>query len=159
MLVRCRSTVLLVAPMLWIIWPQSTQPQSSNGMSAGTTASVEASKPEDELKNPVKPTPESLGVAKKIFGYDCAMCHGSSADGKGDLAASMGLKMSDWRDSQRIVALSDGEIFHLIVKGKGRMVGEGDRYSVEIVWDLVNYVRTFGKNEVATLPKTPAASH
>jgi mono/diheme cytochrome c family protein len=155
MFVLSGYTVVLIAPLLWIIWPQNTQPQGSNGMSAGTTASVEASKPEDELKNPVKPTPESLAEAKKIFSYDCAMCHGSSADGKGDLAASMGLKMSDWRDSQRITALSDGEIFHLIVKGKGRMVGEGDRYSVETVWDLVNYVRTFGKSEVATLPKTP----
>jgi mono/diheme cytochrome c family protein len=155
MLVFARYAVLLIASFLWLAWPHNVRQENSNA--AGTAASVEASKPEDELKNPVKPTPESLAEAKKIFGYDCAMCHGSAADGKGDLAASMGLKITDWRDSQRIAALSDGEIFHLIVKGKGRMLGEGDRYSVETVWDLVNYVRSFGKSEVATLPKTPAS--
>src|SRR5438128_2512367 len=28
-------------------------------------------------ENPVKATPEVLAAAKKIFGYDCAMCHGA----------------------------------------------------------------------------------
>ncbi|MGA9967071.1 MAG: hypothetical protein WBQ10_17875 [Terriglobales bacterium] len=26
--------------------------------------------------NPVKPSPESLARGKKIYGYDCAVCHG-----------------------------------------------------------------------------------
>jgi hypothetical protein len=61
----------------------------------------------------------------------------------------MGLKMSDWRDSSMITAMSDGEIFDVIVKGKGKMTGEGDRASNEKVWELVNYVRSFVKNGAA----------
>jgi hypothetical protein len=61
----------------------------------------------------------------------------------------MGLKMSDWRDSSMITAMSDGEIFDVIVKGKGKMTGEGDRASNEKVWELVNYVRSFAKNGAA----------
>jgi hypothetical protein len=68
------------------------------------------------------------------------MCHGTAGDGKGDLAASMGLKMNDWRDSSALGAMPDGEIFDIIVKGKGKMIGEGDRASSEQVWALVNYV-------------------
>lgn len=98
-----------------------------------------------EKKNPVKATPEVLAAAKKIFGYDCAMCHGANGDGKGDLVESMSLKMKDWHDSTVIDGLSDGEIYDLIVKGKDKMVGEGDRLAPAKVWGLVNYVRSLAK--------------
>jgi mono/diheme cytochrome c family protein len=112
-------------------------------------ASQEATQSSTDRKNPIKPTPENLADAKKFFRYDCAMCHGAAGDGKGDLAASMGLKMSDWRDSSVITAMSDGEIFDVIVKGKGKMTGEGDRASNEKVWEPVNYLRSFAKNGAA----------
>ena len=35
--------------------------------------------------NPVKPSPESLARGKKIYSYDCAVCHGKNGDGKGDI--------------------------------------------------------------------------
>ena len=45
--------------------------------------------------NPVKPTPESQAHAKKVWGYDCALCHGEKGDGKGDVADSMKLTLKD----------------------------------------------------------------
>jgi len=110
-----------------------------------------------EHKNPVMPTPETLANAKKFFGFDCAMCHGVTGDGKSDLAASMDLKMNDWHDSSVLAKMSDGEIFDLIVKGKGKMTGEGDRVSSERAWELVNYVRALAKNDTAAVPKTGAS--
>ena len=98
-----------------------------------------------DRKNPVKPTPEVLAASKKIFGYDCAMCHGANGDGKGDLVESMSLKMKDWHDSTAVNAMSDGDIYDLIVKGKDKMVGEGDRLAPAKVWGLVNYVRSLAK--------------
>jgi mono/diheme cytochrome c family protein len=96
-------------------------------------------------ENPVKSSPEVLAAAKKVFGYDCAMCHGDNGNGKGDLVESMSLKMKDWHDPAVLTGLSDGEIFDLIVKGKDKMVGEGDRLAPAKVWGLVHYVRTFAK--------------
>jgi mono/diheme cytochrome c family protein len=96
-------------------------------------------------ENPVKPTPEVLAAAKKVFGYDCAMCHGVGGDGKGELVESMGLKVKDWHDPAVLSGISDGDIYELIVKGKDKMVGEGDRLAPAKVWGLVNYVRTFAK--------------
>jgi hypothetical protein len=81
------------------------------------------------------------------------MCHGPAGDGKSDLAASTKLKMNHWRDSSKIPAMSDEGIFELILKGKGRMIGEADRYLAETVCRLVNYVRTFGKKDAAAVPE------
>ena len=96
-------------------------------------------------ENPVKASPEVLAAAKKIFGYDCAMCHGLNGDGKGELVESMKLKMKDWHEADALGGISDGEIFDLIVKGKDKMIGEGDRLAPAKVWGLVHYVRSFPK--------------
>ena len=125
------------------------QPQQE---SKEVPSSPTASSP--ERKNPVKPTPENLANAKKFFGFDCAMCHGVTGDGKGDLAASMSLKMNDWHDASVLGKISDSEIFDIILKGKGKMTGEGDRLSSEKAWELVNYVRTLRKHETAAVPKS-----
>lgn len=82
------------------------------------------------------------------------MCHDASGDGKGDLVASMGLKLKDWRESSAFAEMSDAELFEIIAKGKGKMVGEGDRASSDMVWKLVNYVRSLAKKETAAVPKT-----
>ena len=134
-----RVRVFLFLALLCVAWHQSRYQEKTQ----------EKSKDAAERKNPVKPTPENLAEAKKFFGYDCAMCHGASGDGKGDLAPSMGLKMTDWRDTSTVADLSDGEMFDLIVKGKGKMEGEGDRIKAELAWKLVNYVRTLAKKESA----------
>jgi hypothetical protein len=59
----------------------------------------------------------------------------------------MSLKMIDWHEPATLAGLSDGEIFDIIVKGKGKMEGEGDRVKDEMVWKLVNYVRSFAKKD------------
>lgn len=99
--------------------------------------------------NPVKPTPESLAKGKKIYGYDCAMCHGKDGDGKGDLASSLNAKMADFRDPNSLKDRTDGELFYFIKNGKGEMPAEGDRAKGNDGWDLVNYVRSFAKKEAA----------
>lgn len=121
---------------------KTQQDQKETPVSTGPTSSV-------ERKNPVKPTPESLASAKKFFGFDCAMCHGANGDGKGDLASSMSLKMNDWHEVATLAKISDGELFDIILKGKGKMEGEGDRLSTEKIWELVNYVRSLQKNVAA----------
>jgi mono/diheme cytochrome c family protein len=143
--------VFLLVPFISTVWLQNS-PQEKPQEKQAEPAAAEPARSNGEQKNPIKATPENFAEAKKLFGYDCAMCHGVAGDGKGDLAASMGLKINDWRDSPRLAALSDGEVFDLIVKGKGKMIGEGDRYPAETVWKLVNYVRAFAKKD------TPAAS-
>jgi mono/diheme cytochrome c family protein len=126
----------------WSVQEKAQEKPAETPVAATTTTPAPAPV---KKENPVKSSPEVLAAAKKVFGYDCAMCHGESGNGKGDLVESMSLKMKDGHDPAVLTGLSDGEIFDLIVKGKDKMVGEGDRLAPAKVWGLVHYVRTFAK--------------
>jgi mono/diheme cytochrome c family protein len=111
--------------------------------------------PEDVgKKNPVTPTSEGLAEVRKLFGYNCAMCHGKTGDGKGDLAADMKLELRDWRDPSSREKITDGELFWIVSNGKGKMPGEGDRTAEKVRWNFVNLVRSFAKKGAADKPKT-----
>ncbi len=110
--------------------------------------------PEDVAKkNPVAPTPEGLAEARKLYGYNCAMCHGKAGDGKGDLAADMKLELRDWRDAASLEKITDGELFWVVSNGKGKMPGEGDRTKEKLRWNFVNLVRSFAKKGAGDKPK------
>lgn len=94
--------------------------------------------------NPVKPNPDLMAKAKKMYNMDCAMCHGESGDGKGDMAADM-KNVTDFTKPDALKDRTDGELFYIMRKGKGEMPPEGDRAKDDDVWNLVNYVRAFAK--------------
>jgi mono/diheme cytochrome c family protein len=89
--------------------------------------------------NPVKPTPELQARVKKMYGWDCSMCHGDNGDGKGEMAADQKLAMTDFRVS--LAKMSDGEIFYIIQNGKGKMQAEGDRAKPDEIWNMVAMLR------------------
>ena len=110
--------------------------------------------PEDAAKkNPIPATPEGLAEVRKLYGYNCAMCHGKTGDGKGDLAGDMKLDLHDWRDASSIEKMTDGELFWIITNGKGKMPGEGDRSAEKVRWNFVNLVRSFAKKASLNQPK------
>ena len=95
--------------------------------------------------NPVKPSPESLAKGKKIYGWDCAACHGKEGDGKGEITDLKG--MVDFTDPAVLKGYTDGELFYIIQKGKGDMPPEGARAKPDDLWNLVNYIRSFAKKK------------
>jgi mono/diheme cytochrome c family protein len=98
------------------------------------------------MVNPVKPTPESLAHAKKMYGYDCALCHGATGDGKGDAVADMKLQMKDYTNPATLKDMTDGELFYIIRNGKGQMPAEEvGRAKDDAVWNMVVLVRSFAK--------------
>jgi mono/diheme cytochrome c family protein len=98
--------------------------------------------PADAAKvNPIKATPASLARARKMYGYDCAMCHGASGNGKGELSAGMNLK--DYTDPAALRGLTDGELFYIIQNGRGQMSGEAGRQTPDEIWNMVVLVRSF----------------
>lgn len=95
--------------------------------------------------NPVKPTSDSLAKGKKMYDIDCAMCHGKDGDGKGDLAADMKPKVTDFTSADEMGSVTDTQLFKIIKEGKGQMPPEGDRVKTDELWNMVNYVRSFAK--------------
>jgi len=143
----CSSAIVLAA--ISLVYGQQQEPQEKPAENPAPAADV-AKPTSSNRKNPVAPTAEGLASARKMFGYDCAMCHGAAGDGKGDLVESMKLTMKDWREPQSLSGMSDGDIFEIIAKGKGKMTGEGDRLPPDKVWNMVNYVRSLAKKDAGT---------
>ena len=85
-------------------------------------------------------------VLAGVFGQDAAKTASDAPKGgDGDLASDMKLTLKDYRSADALKGMSDGEMFDVIVKGKGQMSGEEGRLKPNQVWDLVNYVRSLGK--------------
>ena len=92
--------------------------------------------------NPAKSTPEAMAHAKRMYSYDCAICHGDTGNGKGEVALSMGLKLKDWTDPAALQGKTDGELFYIISNGLGQMPAEGaPRATAQDNWHMVLYVR------------------
>jgi len=142
------SAVLLTGA---IASPQEAQQAATPASPAAFSVPLEAV----NQVNPVKPTAESLARAKKIYGYECALCHGEDGGGNGDLAKKMKAKMPDFRDPTALKGQTDGTLYYVINKGKGEMEGEGARVKPDDTWNLVNYVRSFSKGQTSTTAQGP----
>jgi ribosomal protein L24E len=86
------------------------------------------------------------------------MCHGEHGDGKGEVVESMKLTMHDWRDPAALEGKTDGEIFYIITKGKGKMMADGDRQPEKLRWNLVNLVRSIAVKSSAQAKSPPATT-
>lgn len=138
--------LLLLVPILaFLAWAQQAQTPPKPEAPAQHPIPVEAAR----QPNPVKATPESLALGKRMYVYDCAMCHGTKGDGKGDVAADMKTKVADFTDPATLKDATDGELFYIIKNGKGDMPPEGPRVKTEELWNLVNYVRSLAKKKAA----------
>ena len=113
--------------------------------------------PLDEVKreNPVKPTEASIADGKKLYGYQCAMCHGEKGDGKGDLVESMKLKMKDYANPEALKDFTDGALNYIIDKGKGQMPSQEGRMSANQKWNMINYIRSLSKKPADAKPAAP----
>jgi len=141
------SFVLVGTAFAW--QQEAAKPAAGVGQDSApvATQSGEVKIPEEDLKrvNPVKATPAGLTHAKKVFGYNCAMCHGKEGDGQGDLADQMKLKLKDWRELASLKDTTDGELYYIIAKGKGQMPAGADQMKPEDIWNMVLYVRLFAQ--------------
>ncbi len=148
------SVICLVLLIPGVLWAQEKQPQQGNQQTQTTTPSTEAPAapavphplvitPEEKArKNPEKFTEESVEKGKKLYGTQCAMCHGKTGDGKGDLAEVMHVSPPDLTKPDTLAKRTDGDLFAIIDKGSLSMPAEGKRLKEKQVWDLVNFMRT-----------------
>lgn len=121
---------------------------------------VAAAAPQDSATaaSKVKVTSDSQAKAKRLYNMDCALCHGATGDGKTDVAKDMQLTMTDWTDIKSLAGHPDQELFNVIRKGKGKMPAEDvGRAKDDEVWNLIVYIRTFGKDQPAA-PAAPTAA-
>lgn len=92
--------------------------------------------------NPVPADDVSLQRGATLFAINCVMCHGTSGEGNGQIAALLANKPANLT-SIITQSKSDGALFLTITNGvDGRMPPMIENLMVRDRWDLVNYIRT-----------------
>ena len=102
---------------------------------------------ERKLKNPIANdmSPEVLSRGKNRYDIYCALCHGVTGKGDGQIAESMFRRPPSLVGS-RVAGFKDGRVFHIITEGYGVM----GSYSTQIKskkdrWAIVNYLKSLQK--------------
>jgi mono/diheme cytochrome c family protein len=127
--------------------PAQPVPQTQPAQQTGSQEAVEFGVPAKIAAetNPEQPTPVAMATSKKMYGYDCAMCHGDNGDGKGNMASSLKTPVKNWQDPASLKGLTDGDLFYMIKTGHGEMPPEGGRQNDDGIWNMVTIVRSFAK--------------
>jgi mono/diheme cytochrome c family protein len=91
-----------------------------------------------------------MARGRERFNINCAVCHGAAGDGQG-VVTKFGLTgVANFHD-QRLVQLSDGDIFNTISNGKGQMLGYGYNITIDDRWRIVMYLRALQRSQNAPL--------
>jgi mono/diheme cytochrome c family protein len=92
--------------------------------------------------NPVPADDVSIQRAANLYVINCAMCHGSTGEGNGQIAALLANKPSNLT-LDVTQNKSDGALFLTLTNGvAGRMPPMIENLTVRDRWDVVNYMRT-----------------
>lgn len=83
------------------------------------------------------------GPAKDLFAGKCAVCH--AADGSASTGIGKSMKIPSFH-SPDVQKQPDADLKTMISKGKGAMPTFAGKLSDTQIDQLVNYVRTLGKN-------------
>jgi len=120
-------------------------PTAAEAQGADRDATVPQQVPADakRTRNPVPASEQSVADGKQIYSSQCAMCHGVSGDGKGELVERFKYTVPDFTDAAFQTGRTDGEFYYVLTHGHGKMRGQGGRLSDETRWHLVNYIRSF----------------
>jgi mono/diheme cytochrome c family protein len=94
-----------------------------------------------ELPNPVMNTPDTLAEGEWLYGVYCAVCHGATGRGEGQIASHFRRMPDLWQPN--IQNYTDGWIYSIIREGGFNMPPFAQSMSVRERWALVHFVKTF----------------
>jgi mono/diheme cytochrome c family protein len=100
-------------------------------------------------ERPLVVSDADMARGRERYSINCAVCHGAAGDGKG-ITSQYGINATSYQ-SDRIRAMSDGEIFNTISNGKGQMLGYGYNIAIDDRWRIIMYIRALQHSENAAL--------
>ncbi len=108
-------------------------------------------KVKEEVKNTQERNYENLRRGQVVYNSQCAVCHGYL--GYGDGPVTLHFPNVPSLQSAIIKNWSDGEIFHMITMGRGRMFPFSAQIIVEDRWNTIHYIRYLQEQEPRTEDK------
>ncbi len=94
-----------------------------------------------DRKNPVPAVADAIASGRSLFKNQCAMCHGSNGDGRGDLAVRLKMRVPDLRDPKLQAKRTDGDLFYILTEGHSDMPPE-KRLPDQSKWEMIHFMRT-----------------
>ncbi|MEB2781782.1 cytochrome c [Algoriphagus sp. C2-6-M1] len=91
------------------------------------------------VKNPIELSDAVMEDGKRLYSLYCTPCHGSAGAGDGKVGMIIGGVAN--LTGGAYTGLSEGHIYHVITKGKGRMGAHGSQITPENRWKIVHYVK------------------
>ncbi len=102
---------------------------------------AEAQRAAKELASPIlSSTPAVIARGEKIFLRVCASCHGAKGQGDGPIVPRFPAPPP--LDAPHARALSDGQLFHILMRGQGVMPAHGAQVSPADRWSVVAFIRS-----------------
>jgi mono/diheme cytochrome c family protein len=95
-------------------------------------------------KNPLAASEATFQTGKRIYGKECASCHGKKGVGDGPKAGDLTKEPGNFT-TKEFASQSDGAIFWKMTKGNKPMPTFATAYTDEERWSVVNYLRTLCK--------------
>ncbi|MBL9174287.1 MAG: cytochrome c [Verrucomicrobiales bacterium] len=105
--------------------------------------------------NPLPITLELLKGGEQRYGIYCQPCHGAQADGNG-VTKKLGMTTVANLQDQRIIRMTDGEIFQTVSYGKNTMLGYAAQIPVEDRWAIIAYLRALQLSRLGVEADVPA---
>ena len=133
---KSTKAILCGAAAVWLI-----------AFGAATLGAESKSDAAKKVKNPVKPTAESIEAGKTAYNKYCKFCHNDDATGNGKLAPK-DTHPPNLVDAKWDHGSTDGEIFENIKEGIGPkfdMKPMKAKMKDEDIWNVVNYLRSLAK--------------
>jgi len=91
------------------------------------------------LQNPLVLNDQVLAEGEVLFMRFCAHCHGET--GAGDGPVSTKLKGVANLSGGQLATVSEGHIFHVITRGKGRMLQHASQIDANDRWKIAHFVK------------------
>ena len=92
-----------------------------------------------KIQNPIELNDQVLAEGKVLYSQYCTACHGAGGEGDGKAGEVIG-GVANLKGGAYI-NLPEGHIFHVIMKGKGRMGAHGSQIPQDRIWKIVHYVK------------------
>jgi mono/diheme cytochrome c family protein len=89
--------------------------------------------------NPLDSTAEVVAEGKRLYGVFCATCHGVNGVEPG-LVGEKYAGVPSYK-SGALINITEGHIFHVLSRGKGRMGAYNSQLNVEERWQIAKYVK------------------
>ena len=101
--------------------------------------------------NPFPVTAQFVTRGQRQFNIYCSPCHGQTGEGTGMTKKIGAMAVVANLHDQRIVQLTDGELFNTASYGKGVMQGYAPQISTEDRWAVIAYMRALQLSRLGTV--------